>query len=90
MLYCYQKSHHDLTFSITVPQEIQQPVHLLTVVYQHDDNKVSDVDCQESLSHQPYQAAQGISKKTKVSYNLNAINHKHITQQKLLILTGLF
>jgi len=45
-----------------VPQEIQQPIHLLTVVYQHDDNKVSGLDCQQFLSRQPCQAGQGISK----------------------------
>jgi len=46
-----------------VPQEIQQPIHLLTVVYQHDDNKVSGLDCQQFLSRQPCQAGLGISKK---------------------------
>jgi hypothetical protein len=46
-----------------VPQEIQQPTHLLTAVYQHGDNKVSGVDCQQFLSHQPCQAGQGISEK---------------------------
>ena len=45
------------------PREIQQPIHLLTVVYQHDDNKVSGVDFQLFLSRQPCQAGQGISKK---------------------------
>jgi hypothetical protein len=46
-----------------VPQEIQQPIHLPTVVYQHGDSKVSGVDCQQFLSHPPCQAGQGISKK---------------------------
>jgi len=52
-----------------VPQEIQQPIHLLTVVYQHGDNKVSGVDCQQFLSHQPCLVGQGISTKHELQIN---------------------
>ena len=68
IFHCQWRRHHVLTFSITVPQEIQQPIHLLTVVYQHGDNKVSGVHCQQFLSHQPCQAGQGISKKINFKY----------------------
>lgn len=52
-----------LTFSIMALQEIQQPIYLLIVVYQHGDNKVSGVACRQFLSHQPCRPGQGISVK---------------------------
>jgi hypothetical protein len=59
-------------------------------VYQHGDNKVSGVRCQQFLNHQPCQAGQGISKKKLILNTLNAVNHKHTTEQKLSLLIGQF
>jgi len=71
-----------------VPQEIQPPINLLTVVYQHDDNKVSGAYCQQFLSHQPCQAGQGISKNINFKLFKCYKAETYKMRQKLLLLIG--